>query len=118
MDKPLNEVPAFVYVKNVSTAFVINKYGEPIVFTEDQAEMNWLFDWILGYERHHLRAVPPALQIRNDSHGIEPLKTRSKAQPIAAASNDVEATKKSPSTRRKFDRRPSHTKGGARRQLI
>lgn len=116
MDKLLNETPGFVYIKNLSTAFVVNKHGEPIVFTEDQAEMNWLFHWILGYERHHLRALPPMLQIRNEAHGIEPLETRSNPQPIATAS--MEARKKPPCTRRKFDRRPSHTKGGARRQLI
>jgi hypothetical protein len=117
MDKPLNEAPGFVYVKNLSMAFVVNKHSEPIVFTEDQAEMNWLFDWILGYERHHLRALPPVLPM-HEAHGIEPLETRSKPQSIATASNDVKASKKPPSTRRKFDRRPCHTKGGARRQLI
>ena len=118
MDKPLNEVPGFVYVKNLSTAFVVNKHGEPIVFTEDQAEMNWLFEWILGYERHHLRSLPLVLQIRKEARAVEPLETRSKAQRIATASKDVKTMKKPPSTRRKFDRRPSHTKGGARRQLI
>ena len=118
MDKPLNEAPGFVYVKNLSTAFVVNKHGEPIVFTEDQAEMNWLFEWILGYERHHLRSLPLVLQIRKEARAVEPLETRSKAQRIATASKDVKTMKKPPSTRRKFDRRPSHTKGGARRQLI
>ena len=118
MDKPLNEVPGFVYVKNLSTAFVVNKHGEPIVFTEDQAEMNWLFEWILGYERHHLRSLPLVLQICKEARAVEPLETRSKAQRIATASKDMKTMKKPPSTRRKFDRRPSHTKGGARRQLI
>jgi hypothetical protein len=118
MDKPLNAAPGFVYVKNLSTAFVVNKHGEPIVFTEDQAEMNWLFEWILGYDRQHLRGLPAVLQIRNDAPGIEPSKTRSKAQRTATASKDVKTTKKPLSARRKFDRRPSHAKGGVRRQLI
>lgn len=118
MDKPLNEAPGFVYVKNLSKAFVLNKHCEPIVFTDDHAEMNWLFDWILGYEPRHLRALPPVLQIRNEAHGIEPLETRPEAQLTATAGNDVKARNKPPSTRRRFDRRPSHAKGGARRQLI
>src|SRR5678816_3051817 len=96
MDKPLNEAPGFVYVKNLSTAFVVNKHGEPIVFTEDQAEMNWLFEWILGYERHHLRSLPLVPQIR-EARAVEPLETRSKAQLIATASKDVKKKKKPPS---------------------
>jgi hypothetical protein len=116
MNKPLNEAPGFVYVKNLAMAFVLNKYGEPIVFTEDQAEMNWLFDWILGYERHYLRALPLLLQSHRQQRD-RPLK-KSKPQSIAAVSNPVETKKEPPTARRKFDRRPSHTKGGAGRQLI
>jgi len=116
MDRSLNEAPGLVYVKNLAMALVLNKHGEPIVFTEDQAEMNWLFDWIVGNERHHLRALPPVLQ-SHKQRAIGPLK-QSKPHRIAAVSNPLETKKESAAARRKFDRRPSHTKGGARRQLI
>ncbi|HEY1234472.1 MAG TPA: hypothetical protein VGH22_13930 [Candidatus Binatia bacterium] len=117
MDPSLNEAPGFVYVKNSATAFVLNKHGEPIVFTEDQTEMNWLFDWILGYERHHLRALPHFLQSYRQWGELGRLK-KSKTQRITAVSNPSEIQKEPVTVRRKFDRRPSHTKGGARRQLI
>lgn len=58
MEKSLNETPGFIYVKELSMAFVVNKHGRPIVFTEDRAEMEWLFNWVVGYDRHHLRALP------------------------------------------------------------
>ena len=118
MEKLLNEAPGFIYVKSSSIAFVVNKHGEPIVFTEDQAEMKWLFDWILSYGRHHLRALPLVLQSRSKAHGGEPLDTPSKTQRLATTSKHAGRTKEPPSARRKFDRRPSHLKGGARRQLI
>jgi len=116
MDKPLNEAPGFIYVKNLAMAFVLNKHGEPIIFTEDKAEMNWLFDWILGSERHHLRALPLVLQSHRHQREVRPSK-KAKPQRIAAVSNLL-ANKEAATARRKFDRRPSHTKGGARRQLI
>ncbi len=117
MDKSLNEAPGFVYVKNLAMAFVLNKHGEPMAFTEDQAEMSWFFDWILGYERHYLRALPLVLQSQSQQRAIGPLK-KSKARRIGAVSNALETEKAPAIVRRKFDRRPSHTKGGARRQLI
>ena len=117
MDKSLNEAPGFVYVKSLAMTFVLNRHGEPIVFTEDQAEMNWLFDWILGYKRHHLRSLPLVLQSHTEKRGVEPLKL-SKTQRIAPESKRLKIGKEPPTARRKFDRRPCHTKGGARRQLI
>ncbi|HEX7233013.1 MAG TPA: hypothetical protein VF452_21700 [Candidatus Binatia bacterium] len=116
MDRSLNESPGLVYVKNLAMALVLNKHGEPIVFTEDQAEMNWLFDWIVENKRHHLRGLPPVLQSHKQRE-IGPLK-KSKPQRIAEVSNPLEVKKEPASSRRKFDRRPCHTKGGAKRQLI
>ena len=116
MDRPLNEAPGLVYVKNLAMALVLNKHGEPIIFTDDQKEMNWLFDWIVGNERQHLRGLPPVLKSHKQRE-TGPLK-KSKPQRIAAVSNPFEDKKEPASSRRKFDRRPSHTKGGARRQLI
>lgn len=117
MDTSLNEAPGFVYVKNLAMAFVLNKHGEPVVFTDEQAEMNWLFDWILAFERHHLRALPPVLQSHRQRRKIGPLRN-SKTQRIAAVSSALETKKEPVTARLKFDRRPAHTKGGARRQLI
>jgi len=118
MDKSLNEAPGFVYVKNSAMAVVLNKYGEPIVFTEDQAEMKWLFEWMAGYDRHHhLRALPPVLQSHSHQREIGPLK-KLEPQRIAAVSNPVKTNKERAIPQRKFARRPSHTKGGAKRQLI
>jgi hypothetical protein len=118
MEKSLTETPGFIYAKELSTVFVVNKHGEPIVFTEDRAEMEWLFDWIVGSERHHLRALPVVQQSPVEDDVAEPLTTGSSTQHLAIASKPVERIKQPPITRRKFDRRPAHTRGGARRQLI
>jgi hypothetical protein len=118
MEKSLNEAPGFIYVKELSMAFVVNKHGKPIVFTEDRAEMEWLFNWIVGYDRHHLRALPVVQQRPVEEDIAEPPETGSRTQHLVTASKHLERTKEPPIARRKFDRRPSHTRGGARRQLI
>ena len=41
MDQWLQDAPALNYVKDVSIWLVVNKWGEPISWTDDPAEVAW-----------------------------------------------------------------------------
>jgi hypothetical protein len=41
MDQWLQDAPALTYVKDVSIWLIVNKWGEPISWTDDPAEVAW-----------------------------------------------------------------------------
>jgi len=49
MDRLRNDAPALAYVKDVRTWVVVNNKCEPILWTEDAAELAWLLIWVLEY---------------------------------------------------------------------
>ena len=47
MDDPLNNAPALALVKDLSTWFIVNNRGEPILWIDGQKELTWFFARIL-----------------------------------------------------------------------
>ena len=47
MDRWLNNAPALAFIKNLSTWLVINNRCEPILWSDDDKELAWLFDCVL-----------------------------------------------------------------------
>jgi len=47
MNEPLNNTSALVFVKNLSTWFVLNDKSEPIMWVNDHQEVAWFFACML-----------------------------------------------------------------------
>jgi hypothetical protein len=48
MDQWVHEAPALAYVKDAATWLVVNKWGEPLLWTDEPAEVAWLSLWLLN----------------------------------------------------------------------
>ena len=48
MDRWLNAPPALAYVSEIHTWVVLNKYSEPISWTDEAKEIAWLSEWVSG----------------------------------------------------------------------
>ena len=46
MDRWLNAPPALAYVSEIHTWVVLNKYSEPISWTDEAKEIAWLSEWV------------------------------------------------------------------------
>jgi len=48
MDRWLNAPPALAYVSEIHTWVALNKYSEPISWTNEAKEIAWLSEWVSG----------------------------------------------------------------------
>jgi hypothetical protein len=56
MDRRLNNAPALAYIKDLTLWIVVNNKCEPIMWTDDQAELAW-FSSILEYGANERRKL-------------------------------------------------------------
>jgi len=126
MDEVLNDAPGFVYIKGSSISLILNKHGQPIVFTDDPEEMNWLFDWVSKHGRHRLKALPRAVQSKetkkdhfpHKQHIGDVLRYLNKNPRVIAGRKQPRKTDERGDRLRQDKRKSAHTKGGRKRQLI
>src|SRR6516162_7685125 len=50
MDQWVHDASALTYVKDDNASVVVNKWGEPMAWTDDRAEIAWLSLWVLEYK--------------------------------------------------------------------
>jgi hypothetical protein len=68
MDQWLHDGSALTYVKDVNAWVVVNKWGKPMAWTDDRAEIAWLSLWVLEYKAISNEAM---------SHTTKPLSSSS-----------------------------------------
>ena len=126
MDEVMNDAPAFVYLKGSSISLILNKHGQPIVFIDDRAEMNWLFNWVSNYGRHRLKALPRAVQSKETKKAHFPhkqhiggvLRYLNKSPRVIAGRKQPRIADESGDGLRQNEGKSAHKKGGRKRQLI
>ena len=53
MDRWLNNAPALAFIKDISTWLIINNRCEPILWSDDDKELAWLFASVLECSAHN-----------------------------------------------------------------
>jgi len=69
MDQWLDDASALTYVKDVNAWVVVNKWGEPMAWTDDRAEIAWLSLWVLEYEAISKEAMSHTTKPLSSSNG-------------------------------------------------